>query len=179
MNGKSLAMAAACLLALNGTSRAADPPRQSFECDTPPGHFSYWNRTVTGAPIDLSSMLTVNELRKDSKWIPTVLVVLQGGADGSTRFGVHLYTVPKVSDTYFLELVKPGGNEKLGLGFVPSSKEPMPFFIHLDGSGQLHVGLAGLEASTSVGDFKPSSVEFSCSTGDFEFKDFAFGQPAP
>ena len=92
---------------------------------------------------------------------------------------VSFTTVPKVPDTYFLELVKPGGNEKLGLGFVPSSKEPMPFSLHLDGSGQLHIGLAGLEASTSVGNFKPWRAEFSCSTGDLEFNEFAFGQPVP
>lgn len=172
MKPNFLTLAAACALAAAATSRAAEPVLQNYECDTPAGHFGYWNRTVTSAPISISGKLTVNEVRKDAKWTPMVLVALQGGADGKARFGIDLFTVPKVPDMYFLEIVKPDGKEKLGLGFIPSTKDPIPFSIKLDASGQLHVGMAGLEASTSVGDFKPSSIEFSCSTGDFEFKGF-------
>jgi hypothetical protein len=60
----------------------------------------------------------------------------------------------------------------LGLGVVPATKDPTPFGIHLDGAGQVTVSFGGLEASVPSGDFKPASVQFSCSTGDFEFKDF-------
>ena len=168
---------ATCLLAIAGTSGATDAPRQNFECDTLAGHFSYWNRTVSAATIDVAGTLTVNELRKDKKWTPTALVVLEG-ADGKARFGIHLYTIPKITDMYFIEIVKTDGNEKLGLGLVPSTKDPLPFALHLDGNGQLRVSLAGFDATTPVGNFKPSSVQFSCSTGDFEFKDFVIQEPA-
>jgi hypothetical protein len=159
------------LLALAGASLAAEPSRHNYECDTPAGHFGYWNRTVPASTLDITGSLTVNEVRKDGKWIPTSLVVLQS-ADKKTSFGVRLFALPKIKDMYFLEIVKPGGNEKLGLGLVPATHDPLPFAIHFDGSGQLRVSLAGFDASTPVGDFKPASVELSCSTGDFEFKDF-------
>jgi len=162
----------ACLLAFTGVSAATEPPRQNYECDTPAGHFGYWNRTLSASKIDVTGTLTVNELRKDGKWIPTALVVVQG-ADEKARFGVHLYTLPKVKGMYFVEIVKPGGNEKLGLGVMPATRDPLPFAIHLDGAGQVTVSLGGFDASAPAGDFKPASIEFSCSTGDFEFKDFA------
>ena len=171
MNQKLPALSAACLLALAGTGSASEPPRHDFECDTPAGHFSYWNRTVSGPGIDVTGAVTVNELRTDKKWIPVALVSLRGGADERENFGLRLYTLPKVPDNYFLEIVKPSGNEKLGLGLVPSTKDAIPFELHLDGSGQIRVSLAGLEATTPVGDFKASSLQMSCSTGDFEFKD--------
>lgn len=172
MNKKSLGLAAAGLSALGGISAAAEPPRHNFECDTPPGHYSYWNRTLSGAPIDIEGTVTVNELGKDKKWTPVVLIALKGGPEGRTHFGIRLSTLAQVTDNYFLRIVKPGGEEALGLGLVPATKDAIPFAIHLDAAGQLRVSFAGFEASTPVGDFKPASVEFSCSTGDFEFKDF-------
>lgn len=175
MNQKILL--AACLLAMAGTSGASDAPRQNFECDTPAGHFSYWNRTLSDATIDVAGELAVNELRKDGKWSPTALVILQG-PEGKVRFGIRLYNVAKVSEMYFIEFVKPSGNEKLGLGMVPGTKDPIPFALHLDSAGQLRVSLAGFDASTSVGDFRPSSIEFSCSTGDFEFRNFTIQESA-
>lgn len=158
----------ACLLVLAATSAAAEPPRQNFECDTLGGHFSYWSRTVSASTIDIAGTLTVNELRKDGKWIPTAMAAVQSAEKASV--GVRLYTLPKVKDLYFLEIMKPGGNEKLGLGFIPATKDPLPFAIHFD-AGQLKVSLAGLDASAAVGDFKPAGIQLSCSTGDFEFKD--------
>jgi hypothetical protein len=161
----------ACLLALVGNGSAAEPPRQNFECDTLGGHFSYWNRTIAASKIDITGTLTVNELCKDGKWIPTALAVIQA-ADEKTFFGVHLVSLPKAKELYFVEIVKTGGNEKLGLGFLPATKDPLPFAIHLDGAGQVTVSLGGLEGSAPVGDFKPAKIQLSCSTGDFEFKDF-------
>jgi len=166
-----LALSVTCLLAIAGISGAAEPARHSYECDTPAGHFSSWSRTVSGRSIDVAGRLAVNELRNDSKWTPTVFVILQGGTDDKSRFGIRLYTVPKSPDTFFLELVKPSGTEKLGLGQMPGTQEPLPFELHLDGN-RLRVSFAGLEASSAVGEFKPASVKFSCSTGDFEFRDF-------
>jgi hypothetical protein len=174
---KQKILLAARLLAIAGTSAAADPPRQNFECDTLAGHFSYWNRTVSTATIDITGKLSVNELRKDKKWTPTALVVLES-ADGKSHFGVHLYTIPKIPESYFIEILKTDGTEKLGLGLIPSTKDPLPFALHLDGAGQLHASFAGFDATMSVGTFKPASVQFSCSTGDFEFKDFVVQEPA-
>lgn len=161
----------ACLLAFAGAVSAAEPPRQTFECDTPAGHFSYWNRTVSAAKIDITGTLTVNELRKGDKWNPTALVSLDG-ADEKTGFGVRVYVLPKVDkDTFFLEVLKPGGSDKLGLGVMPATGKPLPFAIHFD-AGQVKVSLGGFDAAVPAGDFKPASIQLSCSTGDFEFKDF-------
>jgi len=176
MKHKTLALSAACLASLSGAALASEPARHSYECDTPAGHFSYWRRTLAGKSIDVEGKLTVNELRKDGKWSPTAFVVLQGGSDDKTRFGIRLYTVPKAPDSFFLEIVKPGGNEKLGLGLVPSTQEPISFELHLDDAGQFRVVFAGFQSSAAVGDFRPTSIQFSCSTGDFEFKDFAISE---
>jgi hypothetical protein len=159
------------LLAFSAMSVATEPPRQNYECDTPAGHFGYWNRTAPLSKIDITGALTVKELRPNGKWIPTALVALQS-ADEQVFFGIRVYMLPKIEDTYFAEIMKPSGNEKLGLGVIPATKDPLQFEIHFDGAGQLKVRLGGLEGSASAADFKPASIEFSCSTGDFNFKDF-------
>jgi hypothetical protein len=70
----------------------------------------------------------------------------------------------------FPELLKIGGHEAMGPGSC-SHQRPMPFTLLLDATGLLKVSLAGVEATTNLGTFKPDSIELSCSTGDFEFTD--------
>jgi hypothetical protein len=64
-----------------------------------------------------------------------------------------------------------GGSEKIGLGIIPRTKDPIPFTLRIDSTGLLKATVAGNEASTNLGDFKPDSMQLSCSTGDFEFTD--------
>jgi hypothetical protein len=67
----------------------------------------------------------------------------------------------------------------IGLGSIPATKDPIPFRMSLDASGLLKVTLAGSDASTQLGDFKPESIEISCSTGDFQFDDVIVKEKAP
>jgi hypothetical protein len=175
MNRKALV--AAGLLAIAEIVGAAEPVRQTFECDTLPGHFSFWNRTVTSAPIGITGRLIVNELRKDKKWSPVAQVVLLGGEDGKARFALHLTSFSKTPEFFFLNLDTPSGKTKLGLGIIPSTEKTVDFSMRLDAGGQLEVSLAGNKTSVAVGAFKPAKLELSCSTGDFEFSDFVIEAP--
>jgi hypothetical protein len=151
---------------------AADESRHAFECDTPAGHFSYWKRSVSSAVLEVSGKVRVNGLLKDKKWSPGANVfVVQRGKDTTAQFGLRLYVVMKTPDMLFLELLKIGGREAIGLGLVPRTSDPVPFTLLLDATGLLKVSLAGMEGSTNLGAFKPDSIELSCSTGDFEFTD--------
>ena len=76
-------------LAASGASFAEEPVH-SFACDTPPGHFSDWTQSLSPGPVEITGTLTVNELRTDTKWSPVAGVMLDGGADGRTSFGVRL-----------------------------------------------------------------------------------------
>jgi hypothetical protein len=164
-------IALACLAtALPLVCAAADEVRHDFECDTPAGHFSYWKRSVSGSEIEISGKVTVNELRKDKKWSPAANVfVARRGDDRTSQYGLRLYAIMKTPDLVFLELLKVGGRDMIGLGPIPRTDKPVPFSLKLDAAGTLTVTVAGSEASTNVGTFKPNSVELSCSTGDFEF----------
>ena len=150
---------------------AADEPRHAFECDTPAGHFSYWHRSVSTAEIEVTGNVTVNEILQDKKWGPTVLAVFRGSKDHPGQFGLHVYAIAKTPETLFVEIRKVGGSDRIGLGILPNKKEPIPFTLRLDASGLLKVTVAGSDASTQLGDFKPETFELSCSTGDFEFTD--------
>jgi hypothetical protein len=151
---------------------AADNPRHAFECDTPAGHFSYWNRSVSSREIEITGKVTVNETLKDKKWSPAVAMLFRGGKDQSAPFGLRIFAIVKTPDMLFTELLKVGGRDPIGLGGVlPRTRNPIPFKLKLDATGLLKVEVAGIEASTQLGDFKPESFELSCSTGDYEFTD--------
>ena len=136
-----------------------------------PGAFSYWNRTVSSREIEIAGKITVNELREDKKWSPGAHVYFRGGKEKSAALGLRIYALLKTPDMLFLELRKVEGSEKIGLGFIPRTQDPIPFTLRIDSSGLLKATVAGAEATANLGDFKPDSVELSCSTGDFEFTD--------
>ena len=162
---------------LPAISAAAETPTHAFECDTPAGHFSYWHRSVTAPAIEIAGRITVNDMLKDKKWSPLASVVLRSGQN---RFGIRFYGVMKTPDMVFLELLKVGGRDRIGLlGFIPRTQEPVPFTLRLEASGLLKVTVADSEASTQLGEFKPESLELSCSTGDFEFTGVTVEEKSP
>jgi hypothetical protein len=164
-------------LAASGASFAEEPVH-SFACDTPPGHFSDWTQSLSPGPVEITGTLTVNELRTDKKWSPVAGVMLDGGADGRTSFGVRLLANLKVKDMYFIEMHKPDGSEAMGLaGMIPRTQDPIPFSVALDAGGKLVVRIAGAEATTDVGAFQPRGLSLSCSTGDFVFKNVTIRRP--
>jgi hypothetical protein len=169
---KLLQILAPALLAasLPTLGAAADTPRYAFECDTPGGHFSYWNRSVSSGEIEISGKITVNELREDKKWSPGAHVYFRG-KEKSAAFGLRIYALLKTPELLFLELRKVEGDEKIGLGFIPRTQDPIPFTLRIDSTGLLKATVAGSDASASLGTFKPDSMELSCTTGDFEFSD--------
>lgn len=168
-----------CLLAVCGMASAAEPTH-SFECDTPGGHFSKWNRSVSSSAIEVSGTLKVNELREDKKWSPGATVLLAGGANGNTSIGLRLFALLKVKDMFFLEMLKPGGHQDLGIGgMIPRTTEPIPFSLVLDATGKLTVKIAGTDTSVDVGAFNPKSLSLGCSTGDFEFAGITIREISP
>jgi hypothetical protein len=171
--------APALLGAALASGAAADEPCHAFECDTPAGHFSYWKRSVSAAAIEIAGNVTANELLKDKKWGPGALVSLKSGKPTKATYGLRVYGVTKTPEFLFLELVKPDGRDQIGLGLIPATKDPIPFTLSLDASGHLKVTVAGMDSSAQVGDFKPDTVELSCSTGDFEFTDVTVKEKAP
>jgi hypothetical protein len=155
---------------------AADEPRHAFECDTPAGHFSYWKRTVSATAIEVSGKIKVNEMLKDKKWSSVAFVSLRSEKSPAGDYGLRLYGIAKTPEHFFLELMKVGGRDPIGLGLIPATKDPIPFTLSLDSSGLLKLTLAGSEASTQLGAFKPETFEISCSTGDYEFSDVVINE---
>jgi hypothetical protein len=150
---------------------AGEDVRYAFECDTPAAHFSYWNRSVSSGVIEISGKLTVNALLEDKKWSPGAHVFFRAGKEKPRTVGLRIYAITKTPDLLFLEMLKMEGSEKIGLGLMPRTKEPIPFTLQIDSTGLLKATVAGSEASANLGDFKPDSLQLSCSTGDFEFTD--------
>jgi hypothetical protein len=164
------------LLLLSGTAFAADAPRYAFECDTPGGHFSYWKRTVSSGEVEISGKVTVNDLIEDKKWSPGAHVFLRAGKEKPVTYGLRVYALLKMPDILFLEILKVGGREKIGLGLIPRTKDPIPFSLSIDSAGMMKATVAGAEASADLGNFRPEWMELSCSTGDFEFTDVSVNE---
>jgi len=172
-----LAGLAFCSLAVSGACFAEEPVH-SFECDTPPGHYSHWTQSLSPGPVEITGTVTVIELRADKKWSPLASIVLNGGTDGKTSVSLRLSAILKVNDMFFVEMRSPNGPERIGLGgMIPRTQDPIPFSVALDAGGKLVVKIAGSEASTDVGAFQLQGLTLNCSTGDFEFKDVTIRRP--
>lgn len=161
---------AGALLCLVTSRLFAAQPVHSFECDTLPGHYSYWTQSLSTGAVEVTGTITVNELRKDKKWMPLANVMLRAG-DGSINAGVSLSAMIKFPEAYLVKMSTPTGETRLGLaGVIARPKGAIPFKVVLDASGKLSVSIAGEKASAELGSFKPDTVALNCSTGDFEFK---------
>lgn len=169
----------ALLGAAFATSASAAEPRHTFECDTPAGHFSYWKRTVSSAELEVSGKIRVKEILKDKKWSSVAFVSLRSRKSPSGDYGLRLYSVANSPGELFLELLKVGGHQAIGVGPIPVTKKPIPFTLSLDADGLLKVTIAGSDTSTPLGAFKPETFELSCSTGDYEFSDVVVTEKTP
>jgi hypothetical protein len=126
--------------------------------------------------IEITGRVTVNDMLKDKKWSPLASVML---SSGDNRYGIRFFGVMKTPELVFLELLKVGGRDPIGLGLIPRTRDPVPFTLRLDASGLLKVTVAGSEASTQLAEFRPESLELSCSTGDFEFTEITVEEKSP
>ena len=158
-------------LLLSAGAMAGDAVHYAFECDAPAGHFSYWRRSVNTTEIEISGKLAMEAVHEDKKWNPSANIILRKGTDRSGRFGIRLYVSPKTPGTVSADLLKVGGHDAIGTGSVPHAGKPTPFSLRLDASGLLKVMVAGVEASTMIGPFKPDTFELNCSTAEFNFTD--------
>ena len=165
---RRLAGALICSLGAPLAASAAEPVHE-FDCDTPPGHYSYWTQSLSSGAVEVSGAVTVNELRKHKKWVPVASVMFRG-ADGKSNAGVSLSALLKVNDMYFVRMKTPAGDTDMGLGgVIPRTKDPIPFKVTFDATGKLTVSIAGAEATAELGTFRPQILSLSCSTGDFRF----------
>ena len=167
-----LTLAKGCLALSLASMAAADSPTMKFACDTPAGHFSSWSQTLSAAVLEIEGKFKVNELRKDKKWSPAVNVMVRGGADDRTSYGIRIFGLAKSPDMLFAELFKAGAREPIGpLGGILGTDPQHNFKLKLDATGALTVSVAGAESTTQIGAFKLSEVSLSCSTVDVEFTD--------
>jgi len=131
------------------TPALADEQGYSFECDATAGYFSYRKLTVSSGDVEVTGKITVNGLLedKDKKWSPGAQVFFRSGKEKPLRYGLRIYATPEV---LFLELLKVGGREKIGLGSIPRNQEPIPFTLRIDSGGLLKATVAGAEASANL-----------------------------
>jgi hypothetical protein len=164
-----LALIATCAL-VHGSARA-DERTYSFDCDTPPGHFSSWTMSTNAVALVVSGTIQLNEIRVDKKkWSVVANVFLRGGEDGKTTYGFRAYDVDRQQKSLHLELLKPGGHLDFGSDSMKPGKKPFPFRLELTASGALSVDVSGAKQTAELGHFKAKKIYFGCSTGDFSFE---------
>ena len=148
---------------------AGDPVKHEFECDTPAGHRSYWNRSVSSKEIEISGKVALAEERDHERRLPVAFIVLREDDDLDKGYGIRLYVSRKTPNAINLDLRKIGGHIDIGKGSISHTRRPLPFSLKLDANGLLKAKVAGQEASTMLGPFAPKAVELSCSTAEFQF----------
>jgi hypothetical protein len=142
-----------------------------FDCDTAPGAFSDWNRTIAAASIRVTGTIELREPRQDPKWIPAANIWFIG-AIRSQQAGIQASVQPNAPDELQIRLIQPSAPI---VGPIPASVEwkgnPAPFSMSLSGSNSLSVTVAGKSQSISLTGFSTAKFSMTCSTADFHFKD--------
>ena len=156
----------------------ADDRTFDFDCDAPEGHFTSWSASTTAAALTITGDLRIHELRLDKKWYALFSVMIYGGADGKTKFGFRAYDIDQTQKKLHLDLLKPGGHIDFGNDALKPGKKSVPFKLELSATGTLSVDVGGAQQSAELGVFKPRSVDFGCSTGDFSFDDIRITERA-
>jgi hypothetical protein len=164
---KTVALAFAVWMA-GSLARAAEPVHE-FECDTPAGHFSYWSQTLKPGKVEVAGSLEISEKREHERWNPTVAALLVADPKGS--FGLQVYSLKSQKDVWFLRITKPASQDEEPFARSPGDATSSPISLDVAKDGTLAVTAAGKTARTTVKGFTPSKIRFSCSTGDFLFKD--------
>jgi hypothetical protein len=164
------------LILISGSALAGEPPVHQFECDTPPGHYSYWTRSLSSGDISVEGTIAVNELRADKRWHPTVLISFSSNSPGE-RIGLQIYTLGSGSDELHLRVLLPGKDNEELFATISRTEKLVPFTVSLSSSGTLKVTAAGHEHSAEVKGFTAEKLQLSCSTGDFEFQQIRVTDP--
>jgi hypothetical protein len=168
MNATLVFAIGACLLP--GLA-SAEEPTYGFECDTPPGHYSYWTHSISSSHMTVAGTVTVNEKREDPKWNPTIGVLLYPLNEPGRPFGLQIFELNAQKDVLFLRLTVPGSDDEAPFAMIPSDTKSIPFRLSIAADGTLEVTAAGKSTSRKLEGFRPKRLQLSCSTGDFEFLD--------
>jgi len=149
-------------------ARAAEPVHE-FECDTPAGHFSYWSQTLKPGKVKVAGTLEISDKRQHERWNPTMTALFVADPKGS--FGLQVYSLKSQADVWFLRITEPDRQDEEPFAMIPGDTTSIPFSLAFTKDGTLEVTAAGKTARATVKGFKPGKIRFSCSTGDFLFKD--------
>lgn len=154
------------MLGLGSHATAAEPLNR-FECDTPPGHFSFWSQSLVKPSFVATGAIKVNELRVDPRWHPVISIFVGPKGDAGQQYGVRLTTLASQPDRLFVEILEPGDSQQ-SLGAIPIAKGAISFEFRLE-HDDLLVKVGDVEGRAKLGGFAREELSFGCSTADVEF----------
>ena len=151
--------------------RSASAESYYFDCDTPPGEFSDWNRTIAAITIRATGTIELTKPRKDPSWYPAATVSFIGPKE-SGKAGIQAFVAPDSPDDLQVRLVKSSPPVSAPVFALLKWKDgPIPFSLSLSGSNLLSATIGGKTQSMSVANFAVEKFSLTCSTGEFYFKD--------
>jgi len=163
------------LIALAGCASSPTPSHTApaeeyyYDCDTPGGHFSEWNRTVAQSAIDIHGFVQVIEPRQDAHWVPAANIVLY--AADKTKSVALSFIMPRFDAEQIQPTLKNYINSSTD-DTIPSlawKSGPIPFDVTLSKEGVFTITTDSESRSQSIGNFRPATFALSCSTGQFKF----------
>jgi hypothetical protein len=175
------------LIALAGCASSPTPSHTApaeeyyYDCDTPGGHFSDWNRTVAQSAIDIHGFVQVIEPRQDAHWVPAANIVLY--AADKTKSVALSFIMPRFDAEQIQPTLKNYINSSTD-DTIPSlawKSGPIPFDVTLSKEGVFTITTDSESRSQSIGNFRPATFALSCSTGQFKFTKVSAvsGKPRP
>ena len=141
-----------------------------FDCDTPPGKFSEWNRSIIATSIRVTGSIEVRTIREDPHWQPAASVWFIG--QNGSRIGLQAFVTRESPDRLQIQL-RELADRAAPMIFASTNwtDGPVPFTLSLGDSGVLSTTIAGKDQSLSLGKSAVTKFGLSCSTGVFHFND--------
>jgi len=156
---------------VSGPSRNQSPEKYSFDCDVPAGHYSAWTRSIDASSLQVSGKLQLLEVREDPKWAPGANIELVN-AQGSDAVGFQLAVFKRNPGQISAFLHHQQSAEPRVLIATPDwNGNIISFDLALSKAGVVTATLNGMSQAIPLGTFRPNSVRFTCSTGQFNFSE--------
>ncbi len=161
-----------------GIGRVSVAPTRStyeFECDVPPGHFSYWSRAIEANELVVSGTLQLRELRNDPRWQPlaNVTAILR---DKREWVALRVTRTSADAPTLTVEIQTSSDSQGDVIGSLPLTPGTVKFSLELTQPSMLNVSVGNVSGSRQLHDVHVTKTVLGCSTADFHFGDVVISE---
>ena len=145
-----------------------------YDCDTPAGSFSELSQTQAGPAYQLRGSITPRQWRDDRRWASVGQIRLENG-DRSRSIALKVVRQPRTAQAAIEVTLQSGGEPRTETLGAVALNQAVPFELRLDPAGEGVVVMGGQRRAFHLDVGPNAKVQVICSTGEYLFSGFDFG----